>query len=559
MDPSATITAPIFAAYLKCPTKAYLIAHGEQSPETFFTDMRGRISAAYKTKAFRSAQMGPTGVVPFDFLQAGGDPVSDVAPLFVDCETAWYVCNHPASARLGQRVKKSEAGDHYIPTLYSAWDKVDESDELLVCLCALAIEQATGTNIALSGKVVYGEEYRGKTIKIADRLPKARRIIEAVTSVCYAEKPPPLVLNKHCPTCDFQLRCRTLASERENMSLLGAMTTKERAKYEEKGISTITQLSYGYRPRRRRLMPAAPRSSPPVKHDHSLKALAIKKAQTHVVGSPSLSIKGTSVFMDVEGMPDRDFYYLVSLRYATNGTPVEKSFWADGAEGERDIWRQCLCTLKSINNPQIVHYGAYESRFLKRMRERWKSPAEDAEFVDQIIDGSLNLLTSMYGTVYFPTYSNSLKEISRWLGFDWTWSQASGAASTLLRRCWELTGDDDLRRELIAYNLEDCRATVVVTEALSLTCGNGEACSTTKLDTVNVGSLEIGFQRTFGKFPSTLPEFKKINAAAYWDYQRSIVYVRTNKQIRKNRCPAWIGSTSYQDIVLLYAICFLWM
>jgi hypothetical protein len=41
-----------------------------------------------------------------------------------------------------------------------------------------------------------------------------------------------------------------------------------------------------------------------------LKALTIKKAQTHVVGSPSLSIDGTPVFMDVEGMPDRDFYYL---------------------------------------------------------------------------------------------------------------------------------------------------------------------------------------------------------------------------------------------------------
>src|SRR5215216_4262673 len=100
------------------------------------------------------------------------------------------------------------------------------------------------------------------------------------------------------------------------------------------------------------------------------------------------------------------------------------------------------------------------------MRERWKSPAEDAEFVDRIIDGSLNFLASMYGENYFPTYSNSLKEISRWLEFDWTWPQASGGASTLLRRYWELTGDDELRRELITYNLEDCRASAVVTEAL---------------------------------------------------------------------------------------------
>jgi hypothetical protein len=35
-----------------------------------------------------------------------------------------------------------------------------------------------------------------------------------------------------------------------------------------------------------------------------------------------------------------------------------------------------------------------------------------------IVDGSVNLLAVMYGTIYFPTYSNSLKEIARWLGFD---------------------------------------------------------------------------------------------------------------------------------------------
>ena len=105
--------------------------------------------------------------------------------------------------------------------------------------------------------------------------------------------------------------------------------------------------------------------SPPVKHDHKLKALAIKKAQTHVVGSPSLSIDGTPVFMDVEGMPDRDFYYLVGLRYEMQGAQVERSFWADGPEGERDIWWECIRVLKEIHNPQIVHFGAYESRFLK--------------------------------------------------------------------------------------------------------------------------------------------------------------------------------------------------
>ena len=101
------------------------------------------------------------------------------------------------------------------------------------------------------------------------------------------------------------------------------MTGKERAKCNAKGISTITQLSYGYRPRRRkRTNPdaedstkSARRAAPVIKNDHKLKALAIKKNQIHVVGAPSLKFAGIPIFLDVEGMPDRDFYYLVGLRF----------------------------------------------------------------------------------------------------------------------------------------------------------------------------------------------------------------------------------------------------
>jgi transposase len=313
------------------------------------------------------------------------------------------------------------------------------------------------------------------------------------------------------------------------------MTVKERAKCEEKGISTITQLSYCYRPRRqKRVKPTTAQNNRPIKTDHTLKALAIKKAQTHVVGSPSLSNEGTPVFMDVEGMSDRDFYYLIGIRYERQGTYVERSFWADGPNGELDIWQECLRALKEIDNPQIIHYGTYESRFLKHMRERWKPNAEDTEFVDRIVDGSLNILAPIYGRIYFPTYSNGLKDIARCLGFEWTWPHASGGAAMLVRRMWELTAADGLRRELITYNMEDCRAAALVTEALAIICGNGELVGAEKLKTVNVASLEVGFQRTFGKFPSALPEFEKINSAAYWDYQRSKVYVRTNKAIRRS-------------------------
>jgi hypothetical protein len=63
MDANVDITAPIFAAYLRCATKAYLIACKQHLPDAFFADVRRRLSAeckaraSLKTKSANAAQM----------------------------------------------------------------------------------------------------------------------------------------------------------------------------------------------------------------------------------------------------------------------------------------------------------------------------------------------------------------------------------------------------------------------------------------------------------------------------------------------------------------------
>lgn len=84
MDTNADITAAVFAAYLQCPTKAYLTAHGESSPDTFFADMRGRVSAACKVRASHRILTQPTGAMPIEFERLAGVPDLGAATLFVD-------------------------------------------------------------------------------------------------------------------------------------------------------------------------------------------------------------------------------------------------------------------------------------------------------------------------------------------------------------------------------------------------------------------------------------------------------------------------------------------
>ena len=534
MVASSLITAAVFSAFLKCPTKAHLRLIGEPTTDTFFADIEARISSMYKVAAQRwlSAEAKLTDLLDFEHLNSSR--ADGVVPLSVDCNTAVYDLALPSCTPGGLRSRKSTQSGAFLPILLSPWDKPELSDSLLVCFGALALWQITGI-MADTGTVIYGDSARHRTVRIGDYVTRTRQTIEQIGSTWRGQQPPPLALNRHCAVCDFQPRCRSLAIERDDLRLLAAMTAKERSKSSAKGILTITQLSYGYRPRRRkRTKPDADRAAksakrivPVVKNDHKLRALAIKKSQIHVVGSPSLKFEGVQTFLDVEGMPDRDFYYLVGLRYDCDGEQVEQSFWADDSDGERMMWENCLRTLKAIGGTQIVSYGAYEVRFLRQMKERYVLAPDDVAFVDRLIETLVNLVGCIYGKVYFPTFSNSLKEIGRYLGFNWGWPQGSGAAAPLLRRAWELGVDDRLKSGLIGYNMDDCRATAMVAHALVRVC-NGEP----GFDAVNVGSLEVGFQRTFGKFDGALPEFVKINNAAYWDYQRSRVYSRINKTVR---------------------------
>lgn len=531
MDAGKPITAAVFSAFLKCPTKARLVAIGEPPPGTFFADIEARISSTYKAVAKRRLRAGAEVAEPLDFGQLWRSPDYTTITRDVDCETAVYDFGLPPHKPGSRQSQKSGA---FVSVLLSPWDKPDVSDSLIVCFGALALAQATRT-LAETGTLVYGTGQRRKTVKIGDHVARTRQIIEAIGAICCGREPPPLVLNRHCAVCDFQSRCRSVAVERDDLSLLSAMTGKERAKYNAKGISTVTQLSYSYRPRRRkRAKPEAEhprkfarRASPVIKNDHNLKALAIKKNQIHVVGAPSLKFVGAPIFLDVEGMPDRDFYYLVGLRFESSGKQVERSFWADGLDGERVIWENCLQTLKAIGNAQIVSYGAYEARYLRQMKARYILEPEDVEFVDRLIETSVNLVGCIYGKVYFPTFSNSLKEVGRYLGFEWSWPRASGAAAPLLRRAWELGADDRLKRELIGYNMDDCRAAAMVGDALVRICSGGQS----DLDAVDIGSLDVSFQHNWGRFVGALPELAKINDAAYWDYQRDKIYVRSNPSL----------------------------
>lgn len=179
------------------------------------------------------------------------------------------------------------------------------------------------------------------------------------------------MLNRHCGECEFRTRCRQKAVEKDNLSLLSGISEKERKKLNSKGIFTVTQLSYTFRPRRRL-------RNKREKYYPSLRALAICEKKIHIVGNSELKIKVTPIYLDVEGLPESDFFYLIGVRFQTDRALVQQSMCADDKEDEKRMWAEFLTVLNGIENPVLIHYGHFETTFIKRMHDRYGGPPDDS-------------------------------------------------------------------------------------------------------------------------------------------------------------------------------------
>jgi hypothetical protein len=179
--------------------------------------------------------------------------------------------------------------------------------------------------------------------------------------------------------------------------------------------------------------------------------------------------------------------------------------------------------LKPLNSFTIYHYGSYEIQALKSISR--KLSLEQQAFMKTIIDNSFNILNIFSNNIYPPTYSNSLKEIARFLKFEWTESDASGLQSVIWRYNWELTKNEEWKNKLITYNIEDCRALIKVKEWVENIPNNGNE-NFKKTENIKKESIFKWQRNNF-----LIEELNHINRFAYFNYQREKIYIRTYPQI----------------------------
>jgi predicted RecB family nuclease len=520
------ITSALFDAYLKCPTKCFLRSKGEQGVGNAYAEWVRTRDESYRNDGIRRLL---EGLAPEECVirpSSTGNRKAAKWRLAVDFVAQAQNCE--SSIDMLERIPPERRGGsaQFIPIRFVFNNKLTLDDRLLIGFDACLLSELLGHKVDL-GKIIHGDGHSTHKVKTARLTNLAGKLTKRIADLLSGNSPPVLMLNHHCAECEFQAGCRRQAVEKDDLSLLAGMNERELKKYASKGIFTITQLSHTFRPRRRpkRLRDKRER------YHHALKARAIREGKIHVIGTPELKIDGTPVYLDVEGLPDRDFYYLIGIRVPAAEKVVQHSFWADGKEDERKIWADFLAILAEQANPVLIHYGSFETTFLKRMVHRYGNAPEGSPAAKALV-APINVLSAIFAQVYFPTYSNTLKDVASWLGLAWSDPALSGPNSVACRAAWEHSPDAATKQRLITYNREDCEALERTTNALLRLAhleSSSEMTDTLPSDVVKADSLPAQYTM-WPKFSSPISDFEQINKAARWNYQQDRVYVRTRRR-----------------------------
>jgi predicted RecB family nuclease len=525
------ITSDVLESYLHCKVKGYLKLAGQQGTRCDFEAMCRELRAEVRLKAIDAILARHPGdqVVRNIPLTAAGlkrGPQYILDGTFEDETLALHFDG------LKRMEGESKLGDfHYVPVLFYKGRQIKKEQKLLLEVYGMILAGLQG-RAPVHGVIWHGPECKAMRVKLNPNYRKAQEVLRGLKDMAPAGSPPRLLLNDHCPVCEFRLRCHDQAVQEDNITLLRGMGEKEVNRYARKGISTVTQLSCTFRLRKRGKRVKTQQRP----HYFALQALAIREKKIYALGTPTLPTTLVHLYFDCEGDPERGFVYLIGLTVVGGGEDKHYSFWADNKAEETSILKQFLDKVARYPGSTLFYYGSYERAFLRRMR----GVLPGKKLVDRVLANSCNVLSVIHAGIYFPTYSNGLKDVGAYLGCTWSEANASGAQSVAWRRAWESGGGDIVKRKLINYNAEDCAALQRVTEHIAEIIGGTGDSGSPAVDTGGPPKVARAedipastTRREFGPGHFAFPELEYVNQCAYFDYQRDKVFLRTNKRIRR--------------------------
>src|SRR5215831_12133410 len=240
------ITTDIVVAYSQCPRKAYLLLFSPDKGEPHeYVQILEQQRCTNQEKYIDHLKHPHADVQPYSLENLRkGSKVLINAHLQVD--------GFAADCGVLTRVEgTSTFGKHsYEPTIFVGTHNISKEQQLELSFVGYVLERLQHRSPA-AGRII-GMDGKSHTVHLGASAKAFRPLLELLYELITVNspKPPPIVLNKHCPLCSFQRLCHAQAEQEDNLSLLDGVTARVMRQYERRGIFTVKQLSYLFKPRK---------------------------------------------------------------------------------------------------------------------------------------------------------------------------------------------------------------------------------------------------------------------------------------------------------------------
>jgi len=190
------------------------------------------------------------------------------------------------------------------------------------------------------------------------------------------------------------------------------------------------------------------------------------------IGTCVFPSKPTEIFLDLEGTGEQigdeeliaiDYLIGVVIREANREEYLP--FIADSLDGEGEMFQRFVNWLLEMNDFIIYHWHHYERTHLERLANRYGLPDEARE---KLLGNLRDLHRDSISCFAFPTYSNGLKDIAKYMGYRWRHADVNALESIALYFQYVENPEvnKDTIQKVIDYNEDDCRATMLVKDWL---------------------------------------------------------------------------------------------
>jgi len=314
-------------------------------------------------------------------------------------------------------------------------------------------------------------------VDLWEMLPRMQEILDDCLRVLLLpEAPEVFIARNRCSLCHWFGHCYALAKTEHHLSLLPGVTPARYLQLQRLHLTTVKALAdanpaqleplpgFGSEAARKlvRQARATLQNRAFLSDDRPHAAFGYGRSGVPLSNADptqlELPIAPVELYFDIEAEPTLNLVYLHGVLVVDRSANTQTFYplLAERPDDEALVWQQFIDLVWTYPTAPIFHFCPFEVQTVQRLAKLYGTPNHQ---IQPLMTRFVDLHERVTRMVTLPVESYALKQIARWLGFDWRDPSANGAQSIYWYAQWLATGDRAYLDSILTYNEDDCRAT----------------------------------------------------------------------------------------------------